>query len=499
MSASPDTAWPTGRRPGVSWRLMVSIRRAYGGAPAVLRHPLPGSALAGLVIVVGLACRRDEWRPLTILIGVVVGVLGGVRDRWRWRVIVVVLIVGAAAGVRADHEWKAAEPRSLSPFTGWVTLVSDPQPVHSATRAIVEVDGERFELWARSRAKQQRAARWRAGDRLRVAGVRQALDADRADRVAWQHVVGEFELEWVGDTAQGSPLARASNRVRSTLESGARAALSDNEAALFRGLVVGDDRDQPPEMVDRFRDSGLSHLTAVSGQNVAFVLAAAGPLLRRLRPSVRWMATIALIGWFVALTRFEPSIMRAGAMAMLSATAFALGRERGPARLLCLAVIGLLLVDPLLVGSVGFWLSVGATAGVTTVGPWLSARLVVLGPLATPVGVTLGAQVGVLAPAALVFGGVPLVSVPANLLAVPVAGGVMLYGLPAGLLAGLVPSSAPVVMLPCRLGVRWIDVVAALGAETEPGRTGSVIGWLLLSAGVGAVAVGNRGRQPRAV
>ena len=462
----------------------------------MLRHPLPGSALAGLVIVVGLACRRDDWRPLAILLGVVVGVLGGVRDRWRWRVIVVVLIVGGGAGVRADHEWKGAEPRSLAPFTGWLTLVSDPQPVRSATRVIVEVDGERFELWARSRAKVQRAARWRAGDRLRVAGVRQPLDADRADRVAWQHVVGEFELEWVGDTAQGTPLARASNRVRSTLESGARAALSDHEAALFRGLVVGDDRDQPPEMVDRFRDSGLSHLTAVSGQNVAFVLAAAGPLLRRLRPSGRWMATIALIGWFVALTRFEPSIMRAGAMALLSATAFALGRERGPARLLCLAVIGLLLVDPLLVESVGFWLSVGATAGVTTVGPWLSARLVVLGPLATPVGVTLGAQVGVLAPAALVFGGVPLVSVPANLLAVPVAGGVMLYGLPAGLLAGLVPSSAPVVMLPCRLGVRWIDLVATLGAEAEPGRTGSIVGWLLLTAGVGALAVSNRGRQP---
>jgi hypothetical protein len=97
---------------------MVSIRRAYGGAPAVLRHPLPGSALAGLVIVVGLACRRDDWRPWTMLVGVVVGVVGGVRDRWRWRVIVVVLIVGGGAGVRAEHEWKAAKPRSLAPFTG---------------------------------------------------------------------------------------------------------------------------------------------------------------------------------------------------------------------------------------------------------------------------------------------------------------------------------------------------------------------------------------------
>ena len=72
----------------------------------------------------------------------------------------------------------------------------------------------------------------------------------------------------------------ASNRVRELVERGASALPSDH-AALARGLVIGDDRDQPPEMVERFRASGLSHLMAVSGQNVAFVIAAAGPVLRR--------------------------------------------------------------------------------------------------------------------------------------------------------------------------------------------------------------------------
>src|SRR4029453_3187865 len=109
--------------------------------------------------------------------------------------------------------------------------------------------------------------------------------------------------------------------------------------------------------------------------------------------------------------------------------------------------------------------------------------------LAAPIGVTLGAQAGVLVPALLVFGHVPLVSVPANVLAGPVAGGVMLYGLPAGglpcaappagLLGGAVPAAAPVVMLPCRLGVRWVDLVAMLGARLEPGGSASSIGWLL--------------------
>ena len=143
--------------------------------------------------------------------------------------------------------------------------------------------------------------------------------------------------------------------------------------------------------------------------------------------------TLALIAWFVVLTRAEPSVLRAGTMAAIGATAFALGRQREPLRLLAVAVVGLLLVDPLLAWSVGFWLSVGATAGVTGVGPPLAARLGRFGPLAMPVAVTLGAQVGVAIPSVVVFGRLPLVGVVANLLAVPVAGLVMLYGLPASL------------------------------------------------------------------
>ena len=56
--------------------------------------------------------------------------------------------------------------------------------------------------------------------------------------------------------------------------------LDADEAALLLGLVIGDDSDQPEAMVEAFRHAGLSHLTAVSGQNVAFLVA-----LFKARPS----------------------------------------------------------------------------------------------------------------------------------------------------------------------------------------------------------------------
>ena len=247
-------------------------------------------------------------------------------------------------------------------------------------------------------------------------------------------------------------------------------------------------------MIDRFRAAGLSHLTAVSGQNVLLLLAAAGPLLGRLRPVARWMATVGLIGWFVLLTRAEPSVLRAGVMAALAATAFVLGRQAEPLRLLALAVIVLLLVDPLLTWSVGFWLSVGATAGVVVGAVTLAPRLHRLGPLALPVAVTLGAQAGVALPSLLVFGRLSLTGTVANLVAVPVAGLVMLVGLPACLLAGIVPAVGPVVMAPVGWGVWWVDAVATVAAAAEPSAPWSWLGWLAVLAVVGMLLWASRTR-----
>lgn len=482
-----------GRTPGWAWRVTVSMRRAYGLFGPAGGHPLSLPFLVAAAVVTSFAAYERSF-PAVAAIAVVAVLCTRRFEVSTVRSVIVIVLLVLTATWRGDAAREALSPDELGPYQGWVRLVDDPKPFDRSTRVIFEIEGERFESWVRGRARQQRARRWRGGEYVYVAGDRVRLDPVRSGRVAWQHVVGGFTIDWASDVYAGSGVDRASNRVRAAIVRGA-STLPGDDGSLFRGLVVGDDRDQPKEMIDRFRASGLSHLTAVSGQNVAFVLAAAGPFLRGLRPWWRWAVTLALIGWFVSLTRFEPSIVRAGAMASMSATAFVLGRLRSPTRLLALAVIGLLLVDPLLARSVGFWLSVGATGGVAAIGPWLAARLAWLGPMAMPTGVTLGAQLGVIIPALLVFGRLPLVSVPANLLAVPVAGFVMLYGLPAGLIAGFVPPLAPIVMFPCRVGVRWVDTVALLGDRLEPTGRSVWIGWGVLVVALGAITAMNRGHH----
>ncbi|MFT5025437.1 MAG: competence protein ComEC, partial [Ilumatobacter sp.] len=138
---------------------------------------------------------------------------------FRSAVLVVLAIVLAAGGaVRSDHAWDGLRPDQLGHFEGWVRLVDDPQPYPSSTRVIVDVDGERYEIWSRGRAQQLRVREWRGGQWISVSGERTELDPQRAGRVAWQHVVGEFDLDWASDVNEGGPIAVASNRVRRAIE-----------------------------------------------------------------------------------------------------------------------------------------------------------------------------------------------------------------------------------------------------------------------------------------
>lgn len=447
-----------------------------------------------VAVAVSLAVWRADAAPVIAIatVAALSAVVLGVRLQSAALLLAVVVTAAFAADVRSDAAAAGLQAPPAASFTGWVTVADDPRPYGSGVRVVLDVDGTRAEVWIHGRAARLRVGTWNQGDLVWVRGEVGPLDAERARRVAWEHISAEFDAEVLGNRRAGAPLDRATNRVRGVLAAGTER-LGPVQGPLAAGLIYGDDRQQPPAMLERFRASGLTHVSAVSGQNVAFVVAAAGPLLMRWRTGWRLAGTLAVIGWFVLLTRAEPSVLRAGAMAGLSSVAFALGRDRDPPRLLSLSVAALLLLDPLLFGSIGFWMSVGATAGVILLGPPLGRRLVVLGPLALPLGTTLGAQIGVAIPSTAAFGLLSVTGTLANLLAVPVAGLVMLYGMPAALVAGTISERAPpiasAVIAPAGIGTRWIDAVAAFGAGIQLTGTANVVGWAVVLAALAVVAL----------
>jgi len=377
-----------------------------------------------------------------------------------------VLAILLAASTMSHRAWEGVEPGPARAYTGPATLVTDPQRRGAVVGVTLSVEGKRYAVTAAG-SPARRLERRSAQQVVWVEGRLRPPSPARRHRLTVRHVVGEMDVARVIDWSSGSPLARSTERTRSALSRGA-SAMDAVDRSLFLGLVLGDDRHQPVALVEDFRRAGLGHLTAVSGQNVAFLLAVASPGLRRCRPGVRWVLTVGLLAWFAALTRFEPSVLRATVMAGISATAFGLGRVGSPLRLLAYAVTLLLVVDPFLVWSVGFWLSACATAGIVLLAGRITEALP--GPtwLTLPVGVSLAAQVGVAPVVWWVFGGEPVAALPANVLAEPAAAFTMTFGLPAGLVAAALPDTlAALLHGPTVLCVRWLRFVARGAAALD--------------------------------
>jgi competence protein ComEC len=263
-------------------------------------------------------------------------------------------------------------------------------------------------------------------------------------------------------------------------------------AQLLPGLVLGDTRAVPEDLAAVMRRVGLSHLVAVSGANVAVVVGAVLAVAAALGVPRRWRAPLvglALLG-FVVLVRAEPSVVRAATMAAVLVVAMtAGGRRRGPPAL-AMAVLVLVLADPWLSVSLGFALSVAATAGLLLwARPWADRvrrrwpRLPAW--LVDALAVTAAAQV---ATAPLVVGlgsGLGLVALPANLLAVPAVAPATVLGVAATVLSTVSAPAAHLVAGPAVLAATWVVVVARAAAAVP----GGVIPWPAGAAGAAALVV----------
>jgi competence protein ComEC len=201
---------------------------------------------------------------------------------------------------------------------------------------------------------------------------------------------------------------------------------------------------------------------------------------------------------FGCATRFEPSVLRAEVMAAFAMAATFLGRPAPAGRMLCGAVVALLVADPFLLHSLGFALSVAATAAIVALAPALGERLP--GPiwLREPLSVSFAAQLGVTPVLLAVQGSVPLISPLANLVAVPLAEPLTVVGFALATAAGLVGSWAPRLVAlgfsPLAAMLGWVRLVAHVGAAVPVvlHLRGTLVA-VVAAATVGAVRRGRGG------
>ena len=263
--------------------------------------------------------------------------------------------------------------------------------------------------------------------------------------------------------------------------------------ALIPGLVLGDTSLESHAFVNEMLLSGLTHLTAVSGENFAIIAAFLIWILQWIFPTlrIRLLITALVLLGFIFLVRPSPSVLRATVMVSVLLIAKARGVRSSALAALGLAISVLILIDPFEATDPGFALSVAATAGILLlfdpVANWLT-RFLRYRRLAELLAISIAANLVCTPLAIAISGQFSIMSLPSNFFVEPVVAPITIVGFIAALIAPLSGSLSYILTVsqkPFAAVIVWIatNFSKVPVIHLSKGFAGASIGLLVLTCG----------------
>ncbi len=304
---------------------------------------------------------------------------------------------------------------------------------------------------------------------------------------------------------EGSPLKHAIYAFKARAQTAINRLIPDPQAALLSGILLGNDNGIAPDLADDFRNTGMTHVIAISGFNIAILIAILVRVSESFLPR-RGAVGFAIVGiiLYTILVGADASVVRAAIMGGIYLIANRLlGRPNFAYASLFLAGFVMTLFNPFTLWDVGFQLSFTATLGLMVYADpftrWTRRRLLrwfnretvrsVMGLISESVLITLAAQVLTLPLMMAYFGQLSLISLPANALILPAQPGVMVWGGLATLTGMVVPVIGQLfgwiawLFLAYTIGlVRLFAAVPGAAVPIEISTTGIIVLYALIGA-----------------
>lgn len=234
--------------------------------------------------------------------------------------------------------------------------------------------------------------------------------------------------------------------IRDQFASNIRQVIDEPQASLGIGYLVGQKSTLPQSLQQALQIVGLTHIVVASGYNLTILVRFARRLFS---PISKYLATVAsgsMIGGFILITGFSPSMTRAGLVAGISLATWYYGRSIHPLVLLPFVAALTVLVNPSYMwGDLGWYLSFAAFAGVMILAPLLQNYFFghkKPGTIRQIFGETISAQLLTMPIIALSFGTIALFALPANLLVLPFVPLAMILVFVCGITYMLIPGLA---------------------------------------------------------
>lgn len=294
-------------------------------------------------------------------------------------------------------------------------------PLRGAQRFIVEVDGIHIQVEAPPNPSV------RTGDTLLATLTQRSITPDAQERLRIRGISATARTRNVQILSRGSPL----ESLRAALGDAIERVLPAPAGGLAAAIVIGLRERVDERLAADFTATGLGHVVALSGWNVAITMAVADRFAKRF-PAKRRRPLLILVAIAYGLfAGASASVIRASFMAAAALIGAASGRPGSGAVALSHAVLALMVLDPAIAADTGFRLSALATAGLLAKSQRWSDRATAFGErlpkqlrtgwsfIGADVAVSLAAQAATLGLVIALFGRVAVWSIPLTLLIAP--------------------------------------------------------------------------------
>lgn len=202
-----------------------------------------------------------------------------------------------------------------------------------------------------------------------------------------------------------------------------------DEMGLIIGMMIGETKDISEDVLENFKTTGITHLIAVSGSNVVYVVVLVQFLFKKFfGKRATYFISIFFLILFMLISGASASVCRATLMIILSICADIFFLKSGTFSNILTSAFVLILLNPLVIYDVGFILSFGGTLGIVLLSKDFTRLFKRLGKLNETLSVTCSAQF-ILAPIMMYyFNTFSILSIVTNIIVVPISGSITILG-----------------------------------------------------------------------
>lgn len=164
---------------------------------------------------------------------------------------------------------------------------------------------------------------------------------------------------------QGNKILQFSNEITNKIITNTKKILKDETSSILLGLILGDKTDIDEEIQENFRNASMSHILAVSGMHITYVILGINLIFKnKLGKRLTNILSIIILIFYMFITNFSPSITRAGIMGIIMIFSKLIYRKNDIYTSISISLLLVLIYNPFLIQNLGLQLSYGGVIGI---------------------------------------------------------------------------------------------------------------------------------------